>query len=88
MNTKLVESLAQIIQSLTPEEQALLEEKIKFQQGVKLESMGETKKRPFYEITSSEERIRALREWTESHRADTPLLSDQAVSRRGIYEED
>ncbi len=29
MNTKLVESLAQIIQSLAPEEQALLEEKLK-----------------------------------------------------------
>lgn len=29
MNAKLVESLAQIIQSLTPEERALLEEKIK-----------------------------------------------------------
>ena len=29
MNTKLVESLVQIIQSLTPEEQALLEEKLK-----------------------------------------------------------
>lgn len=29
MNTKLVESLAQIIQSLAPEEQALLEERLK-----------------------------------------------------------
>lgn len=29
MNTKLVESLAQIIQSLSPEEQTLLEEKLK-----------------------------------------------------------
>ncbi|MBD2495914.1 hypothetical protein [Nostoc sp. FACHB-280] len=31
MNLKLVESLAQIIQSLTPEEQAFLEEKLKQQ---------------------------------------------------------
>ncbi len=30
MNTKLVESLVQIIQSLTPEEQALLSSKLKF----------------------------------------------------------
>jgi hypothetical protein len=43
--------------------------------------------KPFYETATAEEWIAALREWSESHSRDTPLLSDEAVSRRGIYEE-
>lgn len=79
MNTKLVESLAQILQSLTPEEKELLDEKIK----LTLDSQN----RPFYETATPQERAKAYREWAESHRHDSPILSDEAISRENIYGE-
>ncbi len=36
---------------------------------------------------SPQEKVRLLREWAASHSRDTPLLSDYAVSRKGIYED-
>ncbi len=36
---------------------------------------------------SPQEKARLWREWAESHRPDTPLLSDEAVSRESIYED-
>ena len=80
MNPKLVESLAEIIQSLTCEEKELLNQKMK--------TTNETQERPFYETASPEERLQAIKEWAENHSHNTPLLSDYAVSRAGIYEED
>lgn len=44
--------------------------------------------RPFYETATPDEWVKAFREWADSHRRDTPLLSDYAVSRAGIYSED
>jgi len=44
--------------------------------------------RPFYETATPNEWVKAFREWADSHRRDTPLLSDYAVSRAGIYSED
>ncbi|MBA3921318.1 MAG: hypothetical protein H0X31_06290 [Nostocaceae cyanobacterium] len=44
--------------------------------------------RPFYETATADEWIQALQEWSFSHRRDTPLLSDYAVSRAGIYEDE
>lgn len=44
--------------------------------------------RPFYETATPDEWVKAFREWADSHRRDTPLLDDYAVSRAGIYEED
>jgi len=35
---------------------------------------------------SSQERVRLLREWASGHRTNTPLLSDDAISRDSIYE--
>jgi hypothetical protein len=46
------------------------------------------RERPFYKTATPEEWSRALREWSDSHDRNTPLLSDEAVSRKGIYEED
>ena len=34
---------------------------------------------------SSKGRVRMLREWASGHRANTPLLSDDAISRESIY---
>ncbi|GAB1539234.1 hypothetical protein NUACC21_19000 [Scytonema sp. NUACC21] len=44
--------------------------------------------RPFYETATPSEWVKAFREWADSHRRNTPLLDDYAVSRAGIYEED
>ena len=35
---------------------------------------------------SHEEWSKAFREWIDSHPTDTPLLSDEAISRESIYE--
>ena len=80
MNTQLVKSLAQIINALTPEEKELLKQKMNLN--------SQNQERPFSETASPEERFQAIKEWAESHSHDTPLLSDYAVSRAGIYEED
>ena len=78
MNTKLVESLAQVVQSLTPEERELFNQKVN--------SLDETEERPFYETATTEEWIKAFREWAESHRhKNSPMLSDEAISRESIY---
>ena len=34
---------------------------------------------------SSQERVRLLREWASGHSTNTPLLSDDAISRESIY---
>ena len=36
---------------------------------------------------SSQERVRLLRDWASSHSTNTPLLSDDAISRESIYGE-
>ena len=36
---------------------------------------------------SSQEQVRLLREWASSHSTNTPLLSDDAISRESIYGE-
>ena len=54
-----------------------------------LEQLVQSKqKRPFYETATPDEWVKAFREWADSHRRDTPILSDYAVSRAGIYSED
>ena len=35
---------------------------------------------------SPQEKARLWREWAASHHPDTPLLSDEAISRESIYE--
>jgi hypothetical protein len=34
-----------------------------------------------------QEKVRLLHEWTASHSSNTPLLSDEAISRESIYGE-
>ncbi|MEA5512314.1 hypothetical protein VB715_21305 [Crocosphaera sp. UHCC 0190] len=79
MNTKLVESLAQVVKSLTSEERELF--------NAKVNSLNEAEERPFYETATTEEWIAAFREWAESHSHDSPMLSDEAISRESIYGE-
>ncbi|MBM4049384.1 MAG: hypothetical protein FJ279_30175 [Planctomycetes bacterium] len=40
---------------------------------------------PFYATASPQEWARAFRAWAQSHDRALPLLSDEAVSREGIY---
>lgn len=84
MNIKLVESLAQVVQSLSPEERSLLEEKLKTHQQ---QTSAQGKERPFYETATPAEWAKAFREWAESHPHNQPYLSDEAISRESIYGE-
>jgi len=36
---------------------------------------------------SPQERVRLLREWASGHSRDTPVLSENVISRESIYEE-
>lgn len=86
MNVKLVDSLFEIIKSLTPEEKVLLEEKIQTEvdENVSLRSKvlaSENRK-------NLEEWTNKLLHWSERHPRNIPLLSDYAVSRNGTYEEE
>ncbi|MBP0030315.1 hypothetical protein [Roseofilum sp. Guam] len=82
MNIKLVESLAHVVESLSPEERSLLEEKLKAHQE---QALAEGQERPFYETATPAERAKAFREWAESHPRNQPYLSDEAISRESIY---
>ncbi|NEP39292.1 MAG: hypothetical protein F6K35_08520 [Okeania sp. SIO2H7] len=82
MNVKLVESLVQVVESLSSEERSLLEEKLKA-----IPSDTEGQERPFYESATPKERAKAFREWAESHSRNSPSLSDEAISRESIYGE-
>lgn len=85
MNTKLVDTLTQIIESLTPEEQTLLQERINL---IKETQKEDSTDRPFYETATPQEWVKAFREWVESHRGrNFPTLSDEAISRESIYGE-
>ncbi|MDY7022496.1 MAG: hypothetical protein SWJ54_14270 [Cyanobacteriota bacterium] len=84
MNIKLVESLVQVVQSLTTEERLLLEEKLKANQNKPSEQSQEP---PFYETATPEEWAKAFREWAESHPRNSSSLSDEAISRESIYGE-
>jgi len=43
---------------------------------------------PFYETATAEEWVTAFREWAVSHYHDAPPLSDYAVSRESMYEDE
>jgi hypothetical protein len=77
MNTQLVESLAQIISNLTIEERLLLGRKIDVGQS--------TKESHFFERVTPMERAKVFEQWADSHERQTPLLSDEAISRESIY---
>ncbi|MBH8562002.1 hypothetical protein I8748_07420 [Nostoc sp. CENA67] len=45
-------------------------------------------KRPFYETATPDEWVKAFREWAASHHHNVPPLSDYAVSRQSMYEDE
>lgn len=44
--------------------------------------------RPFYETATPEEWIVEFRAWADSHERNTPILSDYAVSRESMYDDE
>ena len=93
MNVQLVESLAEIVHSLTKEEKSLLAQKVKQDLEEPLPENGDIasatlRERPFYETATPQQRAQAFLEWAESHRGKNhPSLSDEAISRESIYGE-
>jgi len=65
------------VEVVKPHLDALLEQLMKSKQ-----------EQPFYKTVTALEWITAFREWAESHRQDTPLLSGYALSRAGIYDDE
>lgn len=84
-HTEEIQEIAQTLAQITN----LSEETVKPHLDAMLEQLVKSKvERPFYETATPDEWVKAFREWADSHRRDTPLLDDYAVSRAGIYEED
>ena len=84
---------------LKPETEKRLAEKAK-RNGLPIETfieviiedkLGEPDEKPeeklFHETATTEEWIAELDKWVNSHRTDTPLLSDEALRRENIYED-
>lgn len=84
MNTQLVESITQMIESLTLEEKDLLKQKI----NPILQRSEIPKSSHFQETASPQEWNHAFQEWIDSHKdMNLPSLSDEAISRETIYGE-
>ncbi|WGV23340.1 hypothetical protein [Halotia branconii] len=85
VDTEELQGVVQVLANITklpvevvkPHLDALLEQLMKSKQ-----------KQPFYKTATALEWITAFQEWAESHRRDTPLLSEYALSRTGIYDDD
>lgn len=52
-----------------------------------IESLAGPQLQHFQETATPEEWARALRDWSESHGRNTPILSDEAISRESLYAE-
>jgi len=78
MNTQLVKSLVQIINTLTQEEQVLLHE---------LYFAFHYKKPTFNKKTTPAKWIEELEQWAKTRSQNTVNLSDEAISRESIYGE-
>jgi hypothetical protein len=85
VDTEELEGVVQVLANVTklpaevvkPHLDALLEQLMKLKQ-----------EQPFYKTATAFEWITAFREWAQSHRRDTPLLSEYALSRTGIYDDE
>lgn len=78
MNTQLVNSIAKMINTLTQEEQILLNE---------LYFASQSKGTNFYETATSTEWVEELKQWAKIRSQNTVNLSDEAISRESIYGE-
>ncbi len=63
-------------------------EEIKPHLDTMLERLVKPEERPFYETATPEEWVRAFQEWASCHALDSPLLSDYAVSRESMYDDE
>jgi len=79
-----IETITQVLARITS--RSLSE--IKSHLATMLEQLVEPQQKPFYETATPSELKQAFREWAESHEHNTPLLSDYAVSRESIYDDE
>ena len=79
-----IETITQVLVRITTKSQ----DEIKLHLDAMLEQLVQPKQvqRPLYETATPEELAQAFREWAESHDRNTPMLSDYAVSRESIYD--
>jgi len=88
-NVKLVDSLVEIIKSLTPDEKKLLDVKIRTEvDKITTSSPHLISSVNNDDLDNLKELTNKLQKWSERHPHSVPLLSDYAISRSGIYEED
>lgn len=80
-----IEAITIILAKIT----SLASEEIKPHIHTMLSELIKSKECPFHETANPEERARAFRNWSESHRGmNLPYLSDYAVSRESMYEDE
>jgi hypothetical protein len=78
-----IEAIAQLLVKITHR----TPEQIKPYLDVLLEQLVQSQQeRPFYETATPEEWLSAFRAWADSHERNTPLLSEYAVSRESMYD--
>ncbi len=66
----------------------LSEEAVKPYLDAMLEDLVKSKEKPLYETATPQELAQAFRDWAESHQHHPSVLSDYAVSRESIYEDE
>ncbi|MBW4509467.1 MAG: hypothetical protein KME64_23550 [Scytonematopsis contorta HA4267-MV1] len=80
-----IEAITQVLVRITSRSP----DKIKSHLNAMLEQLVEPEvKPPFYETATPDEWVAALREWSASHDRNKPLLSDYAVSRESMYDDE
>ncbi|NEU74960.1 hypothetical protein PI95_020970 [Hassallia byssoidea VB512170] len=80
-----IETITQVLARITSRSPS----EIKSQLGIMLERLVEPQQKRFlYETATPSQLKQAFRQWAESHEHNTPLLSDYAVSRESIYDDE
>lgn len=80
-----LESIVQVLANITH----ISPEKVKPHIDTLLRQLvGKQDERPFHETATAEEWVTAFQAWAANHRHDAPPLSDYAVSRESMYEDE
>ena len=80
-----IETITQVLAKIT----SLTHEQIKPHLDAMLDRLVKPQQeRLFYETATAQEWVEAFQDWAESHDRNIPLLSDYAVSRESMYEDE
>lgn len=87
-----LENIVRLLASITnisPEQVKPYPEQVKpYIDNLLRQLVNKQEERHFHETATTEEWVTAFREWAASHRHDAPPLSDYAVSRESMYEDE